>query len=879
MGMTSFRHINNPLLALKALLLCLVLSATAQTALAQQVKGRVSDAETGEPLAFVEVYYEGMKGKGCLTDFDGNYKIGFRKGTLVFSMMGYQQLTFEITASRTLNVKMSLDAKLMQEVEVTKKKQRYSRKNNPAVEMMRKVIAAKEKTDLHNKDYFSYDKYQKLTFSMNEVSESVFEEGKFKRMPFLKDHVEVHPLTGKLILPLNVTETVLTKIYRKKPKAEKDIITGERSDGINDLFNTGDIVTEIIKDCFTDVDIYDDEVRLLQYPFISPISSSSAIRFYRYFITDTVVVNNEKCFQIDFTPNNPQDFGFSGSLFITADSTWRVRRVDMGIPSNSDVNFVDEMNIIQEYVDLPTGEHVLSTDKMLVQLGVTKFIQKFQLERNTHYSNYSFESIPDKAFKFKGSQRTEPNAMMREDDFWAEQRRDTLTKSESRMSEFVHKLENIKMLKYVLFVGKAFIENFVETSVNPKKPSKVDIGPVNTMITHNFVEGLRLRASAQTTANLNAHWFGRGYFAYGFDDEKWKGMAELTYSFNKKDYLPREFPVSNLTFQYANDLISPSDRFLPTDKDNIVVSFKWTTVDHMMYYERYKLTYDKEWENGLRINLGFNREEDTPTAALFYQPMNGTASPTIDTNSNIDHIISSEFSFGVQFQPGATYINTKKRRLTTNLDAPVYSISHTAGIKGFMGGDYNYNLTEASIYKRFWVRSWGKMDFMFKGGIQWNKVPFPLLIYPPANLSYIMENNNFNLIDNMEFLNDRYALLFYSWDLNGKLLNRIPLIKRLKWREYIGCNVLWGTLTDKNNPTLPENYGDTELFYFPGNFNDDGTFTSNSRAMNDKRPYVELVVGIHNIFKLLHVQYVHRVNYIHEGTQKWGIRFTFRLTF
>lgn len=870
---------NKPItLALKAILACLLLIMP--TAIhAQQIKGRVTDAETGEPLAFVKVYYEGMENKAQLTDLNGNYNIPLHKATLIFTMMGYEQQEIPITATRTLNIKMALDAKLMQEVKVTQKKKRYTRKNNPAVDMMRKVIKAKENTDLHNKDYFSYDKYQKLTFSMNEVTEAVFEEGKFKRMPFLKDHVEIHPITGKLILPLNVTETVLTKIYRKKPTAEKDIITGERSDGINDLFNTGDIVTEIIKDCFTDVDIYNDEIRLFQYPFISPISSTSAIRFYRYFITDTLMVNNEKCYQIDFTPNNPQDFGFSGTLYITADSTWRVRKVDIGLPQNSDVNFVDEMNVIQEYEDLPGGEHVLTTDRMLVQLGKSKFIQKFQLERNTHYSNYSFEPIPDKAFKFKGSQRTEPNAMMREDDFWAEQRRDTLTKSESKMNEFVRKLENIKMLRYVLFVGKAFIENFVETSINPKKPSKVDIGPVNTMITHNFVEGLRLRASAQTTANLNPHWFGRGYFAYGFDDEKWKGMAELTYSFNKKDYLPREFPVSNLTFQYANDLISPSDRFLPTDKDNIVVSFKWTTVDHMMYYERYKLTYDKEWENGLRVNFGFNREEDTPTAALFYQPMNGTNSPTTDITNNIDHIITTDLSFGIQFQPGATYINTKKRRLTTNLDAPVYSLSHTAGIKGFMGGDYNYNLTEASIYKRFWVRSWGKMDFMLKGGIQWNKVPYPLLIYPPANLSYIMENNTFNLIDNMEFLNDRYALLFYSWDMNGKLLNRIPVIRHLKWREYIGCNVLWGTLTDKNNPLLPENYSDPELFYFPGNFSADGTFTANSRVMDKKRPYVEVVAGIHNIFKLLHVQYVHRLNYIRPGTQKWGIRFTFRLTF
>lgn len=171
------------------------------------------------------------------------------------------------------------------------------------------------------------------------------------------------------------------------------------------------------------------------------------------------------------------------------------------------------------------------------------------------------------------------------------------------------------------------------------------------------------------------------------------------------------------------------------------------------------------------------------------------------------------------------------------------------------------------------------MDFFIKGGVQWNKVPFPLLITPPANLSYIMEDNTFNLIDNMEFMNDRYGLMIFSWDLNGKILNRIPLIKRLKWREYIGCNVLWGTLTDKNNPFLAENANDKELFYFPGNFRNDGSFYYNSRVMDPKVPYVELVAGIHNIFKLLHVEYVHRMNYIRPDTQKWGIRFMLRVTF
>ena len=848
-------------------------------AVGQVVTGRVTDVATGEPLPGVHVYYEEDKSAGTTTDFSGNYSIAFRQGKLVFSIMGFEVQTLRVTAARTLDVRLKEGEQALKEVEIKRKKQKYSRKNNPAVEMMRKVIAAKKKSDLRQHDYLSYNKYQKLTLALNEVTEKVFQEDKFKRMPFLKDHVETFPETGKLILPLSVDETVSRQIYRKDPRTEKTIIQGVRNEGLNELFNTGDILTSMVKDCFTDVDIYEDEVRLLQYPFISPISTKSAIRFYRYFIADTVFVGKEKCYQLDFTPNNPQDFGFSGSLFVLADSTWRVKRAELGIPHRSDVNFVEQMTIVQDFEPLPSGEQVLINDQMVVQLMLAKFLQKFQVERLTRYSNFDFAPIAPRVFKFKGETQTDPGAMMRDEEYWEAQRPVKLSRSEGSMNAFVKKLESIKGFNFVLFVAKAFIENFVETTADPHKPSKVDIGPVNTVISHNFVEGLRLRASAQTTANLSPHWFAKGYVAHGFKDHKWKGMGELTYSFNKKDYLPREFPVNNLTVTYANDIMSPSDRYVPTDKDNVFIAYKWTDVKHMAYYERYNLLYDREWENGLRLNLSFRHEKNRPAGDLFYQPLDGTGAPSADPSLHKRSIAYSEATVGIKFQPGATYVNTKQRRLPTNLDSPVYSLSHTVGVKGLLGGEYDYNFTEASIYKRFWLNSWGKVDCMLKGGVQWNKVPYPLLIMPAANLSYIMEDYTFNLVDNMEFLNDRYASLMVSWDMNGKILNRIPLIRRLKWREYIGCNVLWGSLTDKNNPFLPQNAADSRLLYFPGSFGPDGMFVYNSGVMDSRKPYVEVVAGVHNIFKLLHVEYVRRLNYLKPGTQKWGIRFMLRVTF
>lgn len=863
-----------------AAVLCSVQVAVAQ----RMLSGTVVDSKTGEKLPFVNIVY--TSGGGTQTDIDGRFRLPFKSGRVRLSIIGYETKTVRVTAPQdSLVFRIDPMENVLGSAVVVGKKSKYSRKNNPAVELMRKVIAAKKQSDLHVHDYFSIDKYSKITFAFNEVTDKIFEDGKFKRFPFLKEHVEVCNETGKLILPISVDETVTREIFRREPRTEKNIILGQRTTGVNELLNTGDIMNTMLKDCFTDVDIYKDEVRLLQYPFTSPVATNTAIGFYRYFIVDTLMVNTvDRCIRVDFTPNNPQDFGFSGSLYIMDDGTYRLRKADMGIPVRSDVNFVESMRIIQEFTQLPSGEQVLTKDDMIVQLKIAKFLNKFQVKRTTEYSNFAFAPIPDKTFRFKGETLTDANAKMQGLDFWEKHRSEQLTKSEDSMDLLIKRLEQVKGFKPVLWIAKAFIENFVETSVDPKHPSKVDIGPVNTMLTQNFVDGFRMRVSAQTTANFNKHLFLKGYMAYGFKDQKWKGMGEVTYSFNPKAYLPREFPVNNLTFNYTRDVMSPSDKFMPTDKDNVFTSFKWTTVDHMMYYETYRLLWDREWANGLRYTIQARTSKDTPTAALFYQSLKTNAGAALPTNAPttfVPYIRTYDLSMNLRFQPGVTWVNTKQRRIAANNDAPIFELSHQTGAYslGGNGFDHPYNLTEASIYKRFWLASWGKMDVFVKGGAQWNKVPFPLLIMPAANLSYIMEDNTFNLIDNMEFLNDRYASLMFSWDMNGKILNRIPLIRKLKWREYFGCNVLWGTLTNKNNPFLAQNAQSDQLLYFPGHFAADGSYDCLSKVMDKKKPYVEVVAGIHNIFKIFHIEYVRRLTYVGPDTQKWGVRGMFRLTF
>ena len=852
---------------IKSFLLFLLLGCCISVS-AQNIQGVVTDSLTNEPIPYLSVFYEG-KGVGSITDNDGNYKVETRKGwnKLTFSAVGYVTKVVNIIpgVTKNLNVRMRPDDIMLDEVVVKPKREKYSRKNNPAVELMKKVIAHKKNNKLSENDYYQYNKYQKITMSLNDVTPEMLEKGMYKKMPFLKDQIELCEETNKFILPISVDETASQKIYRKHPKSEKTIIKGMSSTGVNELFATGDMLSTVLKDVFTDVNIYDNDIRLLQYPFISPISSSDAISFYKFYIMDTTFVDKDKCFHLTFVPNNSQDFGFTGHLYVLADSSYTVKKCTMNLPKKSGVNFVDNLDIIQEFEQLPNGEWVLKTDDMIVEMTLMKIMQGFQIRRTTRYSDYAFDELPQQLFKRKGAEIKEADAMMRGDDFWNQYRPVPLTQTESSMDMLVKRLEQMPGFKYVIFVLKAFIENFVETGTK-EHPSKVDIGPVNTMISNNYIDGLRLRMSAQTTANLNPHLFFKGYYAYGFKDHRSKYMGEVEYSFNKKEYLPREFPKNSITFSYQYDVMSPTDKFLKTDKDNVFVSFKTSTVDQMSYVRNIALKYENETQFGLKTTVEVKHSTDEPTGGLAYITND-------DQKTLVPEIQTMEASLAFRYAPGETFVNTKQRRIPVSFDAPVFTLSHTAGFKGVLGGEYNFNLTEVGLYKRFWFSSWGKIDMFVKGGAQWNKVPFPLLIMPAANLSYILQRETFNLINNMEFLNDRYASLDVSWDLNGKIFNRIPLLKKLKWREAIGFKMLYGHLTDKNNPM--KHPGDSELFLFPTR---DGRPTS--FVMDPKTPYMECSVGIHNIFKILHIDYVRRLNYLdHPDANKWGVRFMVMMTF
>ena len=823
----------------------LLLVSTLQLMAQQKITGRVID-EDGFAVSYASVQYRGHK-IAVSSDSQGKFSIEKHPGwVLTVSALSYKSQTISVNEKMDfIEVKLKDDSHKLNEVVVKTKRGKYSRKDNPAVELMRRVIAAKKKTDLSNHDFYQYDKYQKITLALNDLKKEQLEGKFFSKRQYLLDQVETSPYNGKLTLPVSIDETVSQHIYRKDPKTEKDIIKGQQSNGIGQVIQTGEILNTALKDAFTDVDIYDDYVRLLQYPFPSPIGRTG-ISFYHYYIEDTVYVERDLCYHLQFIPANSQDFGFRGELYVLADSSLHVKKCNLYMPHNTDVNYVKNMKIEQEYTRLDNGEWVLSKDDMIAELHVNSMLQDLLVVRNTRLTDYAFDELPKILFKGKAKVRHDMDAMNRDEAYWNKYRQVDLTKSESSMDSFIHRMENSKGFKYIIFFVKALMENYVEIGGGTDgKKSKFDLGPVNTYISKNFVDGIRLRLAGRTMAALNPHFFWDGYAAYGTKSNDWYTGNIFTYSLNKKKNSPFEFPMRNLTFEVARDVTSPSDENLLHNKDNFFMTFRAATQDEMFLYHRQKLAFTYETDWGFRFNTSLRFQSNRTVGNLHYYHLDGT---------EVKKIRMTDLNVGINYNPGVTYVNTKQQRLPINLDSPEIGLSHTMGFRGFM---------------RQWLGSWGYLDFHAIGQAQWNKVPFPMLILPPINLSYFEQETTISLMKDWEFLNDRQVFWALSWDMNGKLLNRIPLIKKLKWREWFAIKGVWGHLTDKNNPYLEKNQGDGRLFKFP----------KNSHVMNDT-PYWECVAGVHNIFKFFSVEYVRRLTYLNNNNiDKWGIRFGFMMSF
>lgn len=822
----------------------------------------VIDSVSGEPVPFTAIYVKNTT-QGAMADEDGRawLTINAPRTELEFSAMGYAKRT-ETVGRQVAAIRVMLvpAGHQLEEVTVRRRKEHYSKRNNPAVDFARRIRDADSITDPRRRDHYSFTRYERITLGLDKVDMEEKEgDGKSSRKPgkfdFVREHVDTSAVTGKPVLPLSVKEKVSQVIYRREPRSEKTYLLGVKAGGVDELADERSMQT-LMEDMFREIDLYDEDVNILQNRFVSPLSRI-APEFYKFYLTDTVdAPDGGRLIELSFAPRNPASFGFTGRLYVAeGDSTMFVRKVRMNVPPSINLNFVDHLQIIQEFEQAPNGARLKTLDDFDVELSIIKGTQGLYIHRTTAYKDHSFLP-PERAELFDrlGDTFSDPAAYARDDDFWKKERIVAASVNEDRIGQLMERLRGVKLYYYGEKILKIFFTGYVKTGKN----SKFDIGPVNTFISGNSIEGVRLRLGGTTTAALSPHWFAKGYAAYGTKDRKWKYGAELEYSFNRKRDHQREFPVHSIMVSEKYDVDQVGQHYLFTNPDNVFLSLKRMENVLMTYRRQTRLDYTLELANNFSVKASANLERQEATTWVPFVNSSGVVTP---------HYNETYFSVELRYAPGEKFFQTKTQRIPVNLDAPVFVLTHTYAPKGLFGAPFTVNKTEASFSKRFWLSAFGFVDFMVKGGHVWSRSPYLSLLIPNANLSYTIQPESFALMNPLEFINDSYV----SWDMtywaNGAILNYIPLVKKLKLREAFAFRGWLGALSDKNNPLKSP-----DLYLFP--------VSAPYEPMHGK-PYMEISAGIDNFFKCLRVDYVWRLTY-REGqpaSSRSGLRIALHVTF
>ena len=829
--------------------------------------GIVKDSTTGEPLPFVSVYFDGST-IGAMTDDNGTFTLQNNQGytKLAAASLGYDTKFIDLKPGKkndNLELLLKPTAFEISEVVVKPKREKYTRKDNPAVELIKKVIAHKNDNRIEAKPEYQTEVYEKLSLSLDNFNPNLDKNKFLKKFKFIKNYLDTSEFNGKPILTVSVRENLSDFYYRKSPKAEKTIVRAKRMQGIDKTLDDGGGITSNLEEIFKSINIFDNNIPILLNRFVSPLSSTLATTYYHYYIMDTLDVGGDKCVDLAFVPANSESYGFTGRLYITLDGNYAVKKVLLNTPANINLNWVDKLRIEQEFKQMPDSTWVLDQENTFVNFYVVKGTQQLYAHQLRNYDNYNFNvQNADSVFGLLGALHVLPEATAQPDTFWTHNRPIPLKEKEDALKDLLGQLRKVPAFNAIIKTAEILITGYIPTA-NDKKVTKFDFGPMNTTFSANHLEGFRMRVGGMTTANLNPYWFASGYLAYGTNDRKIKYNLKLTHSFTKKEYHEGENPVNNLSFIQEYDVYTPGQDFLFTSKDNIFVAWKvGEPVTKMQYIRKSVLQYEKEWLNGLTWKSWIMNQNNEAAGTLQYIKR--------DESGNLYHIkdfTTSEIGTQLRFAPGERAYNGRSGKesvFNLSKDAPVFKLSHQLGIKGVLGGDYNYNHTEISAEKRIWLSSFGHIDAQIKAGKVWDKVPFPLLILPNTNQSITIQPEAFHMMNALEFVTDQYVSFNATYYLKGWILNRIPGIKWLRLREVLSFNMIYGGLTDKNNPTLTPG-----LFLLP-----DGTQPLGST------PYMECSVGLENIFKILRIDYYRRLTYLdHPDIKKGGIRIALRFTF
>ena len=832
-----------------------ILSSYAITINAQTlVKGFVRDAVTQEPMTFVSVYFQG--GKGVTSNDDGSYSIetnNTKLNTLIFSYTGYKKIIKKINpqTEQTLNIDLETTNSLSTVV-IKTKRGKYRNKDNPAVELIDKVIANKSKNRITAYDFVQYQQYEKLGLSLTNKPEKLANSRLFKNYKFILDNVDTTTLEGKALVPVYLEEKLSQNYYRKNPLKNKSYILAEKKVSYGDLLDDKGI-TSYLKRLYADIDIYDNNVVILTSQFLSPIADM-APTFYRFYISDTVENDGIKLIKLNFMPRNTTDLLFKGIMYVTLDGNYGVQKINMSISKKANLNWTRELKIYQDFEKSTIdGRYHVIKSSMKAEFSLRQNSSGGILgERTVSFKNFT-ANVPASDSIYSGKDVVEQTIPGSDNDsFWIANRHQQLSNVEAKVYANIDSLHNMKSFKNTLKIATVLFSGYIRFGA-------FELGNTNTFYSFNSLEGFRGKVGGRTTSKFSNHIYLEGYGGYGFKDKKYKYLIAGAYSFNGKSIYT--YPLNYIKFTRQYETALPGQELVFAPEDNFLLSFKRGATDKWFYQNNYKLEYVHEFGKNFTYKLQYENLKQTPAAALLFEK------PVLGGIDTIPNITTSEISAELRWAPHEQFYQGINFRSPIRNKFPIFTLRIQDGIKGFLNGQYNYLQVTLAIAKRCYFSQLGYADVTLESGHIFGQVPFPLLDIHRANQSYSYQINAYNLMNFMEFVSDNYAAVNTDFYFNGFFFNKIPLLKKLKLREVGSFKILYGGIRDENNPAK-----NADVYNFPKR-NLLGSPPVQTTYSLNKTPYMEVSVGIANIFKIIRLDLVKRLTYLdHPDISTWGIR-------
>lgn len=821
-----------------------ILFSFAQT----KVSGYVFD-EFNEPVSFANVLFKGST-KGTITDENGKFYLESDEtwNALIVSFIGYETLDFPLAKKVNYGLEFTLKEETSQLDQVVIVSGKQSKKNNPAIDLLRKIWANKRSNGLKQFKQYEYDKYEKVEFDINTIDSALIKSKLFRGMEFVFNQVDTSSVTGKTYLPMFINEAVSTVYGNNIINKEKEDLKGNKNSGFSD----NQVIIDFVDDLYSDFNVYDNYLKFFDKSFVSPLSKTG-ISTYNYVLLDSAFVDNKWCYNIIYYPRRKNELTFKGDFWV-ADSTYAIKQINLQASKSANINWVKDIYIEQEFEVLNDSLFLVKRDYMMSDFAFSKKEKSRGIygKRTTLYNNYKFDNDKGKDFYDKEVYNYDKDIYDRNDAFWAENRFEELSKDEQGVYKMLDTLKTVKKFKRLYNLGSILSSGYIEFNTLP-----LDYGPIFSTFGFNEVEGLRLRTGGRTYFGRNDLWRLEGFLAYGFRDDKFKYGISGKWLLDKKNRLivsggnRRDVEQIGASLTTSTDVLGrslASSAVVGTGANDKLTSINLTS-----------FAIEAEPLRNVIFRLGANYrtlQSASPTFSLDYNTPTGVES----------EVKQFESSLSVSYFPKRKMTGFGVERLNANDDYARLFTQISKGDKNMFNSDFDYTKVQFSYIQPWQVGGFGRLTTTVEAGKTFGEVPLGLLSVIPGNQTYFSIYNTFSQLDFYEFVSDTYTSFHMEHNFNGRLFSRIPFLRQLNLREIVSIRGVWGEISDENIALNTTNNPNEVPLIAPS-----------------KNPYYEYSLGIGNIFKVFRIDFNFRGNYkdaiLNPDARKFGITGSFGFYF